>query len=205
MKEDKKEIILDTAERLFSEQGFDGTSTRAIAHEAGVNMAMLNYYFGSKEGLYKAVFERKLSDFHQTLTNLNEQNISPWEKLHQYIDVYVDRIARQSCFQRLIQQEISMQQQRSGVRDYIADTLVRNVDELKKILREGIENGSFRKIDIDMTVATIFGTKYYVTHLSALAARVLQTDLDNETTLQQEIKPRIKKHLTDLLDAHLRA
>jgi AcrR family transcriptional regulator len=46
---DKKDHILDVAERVFSELGFDGASTRTISGEAGVNMAMLNYYFGSKE------------------------------------------------------------------------------------------------------------------------------------------------------------
>jgi AcrR family transcriptional regulator len=55
---DKKDHILDVAERVFSELGFDGASTRVISGEAGVNMAMLNYYFGSKEGLLLAVFRR---------------------------------------------------------------------------------------------------------------------------------------------------
>lgn len=42
-KEDKKEHILNTAERVFAEYGYEGASTRLLAGEAGVNMAMLNY------------------------------------------------------------------------------------------------------------------------------------------------------------------
>ena len=61
---DKKDHILDVAERVFSELGFDGASTRTISGEAGVNMAMLNYYFGSKEGLFLAVFQRKIEPLH---------------------------------------------------------------------------------------------------------------------------------------------
>ncbi len=203
MKEDRKEIILDTAERLFSENGFDGASTRAIANEAGVNMAMLNYYFGSKEGLYKAVFERKFSGFHQTLINLNEENISSWDKLHKYIDLYVERVTTQSCFQRLMQHEISFQQ-RSGVGGFIVEYMHKNLNEIRKILQEGINNGSFREVDIDLTISTIFGTKYYLVHLSGIASALFGKDLDNAEVLNQEIKPRLKKHLLELLDSYLK-
>ena len=55
-----KEKILDTAERLFGQQGFPCTSLRQITDEAGVNLAAVNYHFGSKEDLYKAVLIRRL-------------------------------------------------------------------------------------------------------------------------------------------------
>ena len=55
-----KEKILDTAERLFGQQGFPCTSLRQITDEAGVNLAAVNYHFGSKEDLYKGVLIRRL-------------------------------------------------------------------------------------------------------------------------------------------------
>ena len=55
-----KERILDAAERLFAEQGFAGTSTRAITTAADANLAAVNYHFGSKESLIDAVFTRRL-------------------------------------------------------------------------------------------------------------------------------------------------
>lgn len=202
MKEDKKESILDTAEKLFSEHGYDGTSTRTIAHEAGVNMAMLNYYFGSKEGLYRSIFERKFKGFRQILIDLNEEDIPSWNKLHRYIDLYVERITNQSCFQRLMQHEISLQQ-RSETSGFIRQNLLMNINELRRIIREGIENGSFREVDIDLTVATIFGTKYYISHLSNISSDLLGKDLNDPKIIEEDIKPRLKKHLVALLDAHL--
>jgi AcrR family transcriptional regulator len=56
--EDTRERILDAAERLFSERGFDGTSIRDVTAEAGVNLAAVHYHFGSKEDLLRAVLER---------------------------------------------------------------------------------------------------------------------------------------------------
>ncbi|MBW2643312.1 MAG: TetR/AcrR family transcriptional regulator [Deltaproteobacteria bacterium] len=57
---DTAQRILDTAERLFAQRGFHSTSTRALAHEARVNQAAINYHFGSKENLLEAVIERRL-------------------------------------------------------------------------------------------------------------------------------------------------
>jgi AcrR family transcriptional regulator len=55
-----RERILDAAERLFAQGGYDRTSLRAITGSAGVNLAAVNYHFGSKEALLKAVIERRL-------------------------------------------------------------------------------------------------------------------------------------------------
>ncbi len=57
---DTKERILDAAERLFGAEGFHNTSLRGLTSAAGVNLAAVNYHFGSKEALLEAVFERRL-------------------------------------------------------------------------------------------------------------------------------------------------
>lgn len=57
---DTRERILDAAERLFMAHGYEGTSMRHITGEAGVNLAAVNYHFGSKEALVQEVFRRRL-------------------------------------------------------------------------------------------------------------------------------------------------
>ncbi len=59
-KQDTKQLILDTAERLFAGKGFHDTSLRSITSKAGVNLAAVNYHFGSKEALLNKVFKRRL-------------------------------------------------------------------------------------------------------------------------------------------------
>lgn len=56
-----RERILDAAEVLFVEHGFGATSLRGITARAGVNLAAVNYHYGSKEALMRAVYERRLS------------------------------------------------------------------------------------------------------------------------------------------------
>jgi len=57
---DAKTRILDTAERLFAQRGFERTSIKRLAGEAGVNQAAVNYYFGSKAALIEKVIERRM-------------------------------------------------------------------------------------------------------------------------------------------------
>jgi len=61
MSESAKEAILNAAEKAFSEKGFDGARVDQIAKEAGVNKALLYYYFKSKKGLMNALYERLIA------------------------------------------------------------------------------------------------------------------------------------------------
>ena len=58
---DTRERILDAAERLFMAHGYEGTSMRMITGDADVNLAAVNYHFGSKEALLREVFRRRLT------------------------------------------------------------------------------------------------------------------------------------------------
>jgi len=60
-----RETVLNTAERLFAERGIDGVSIRDITTKAKVNLAAINYHFGSKQELVKAVFKRRLVPLEQ--------------------------------------------------------------------------------------------------------------------------------------------
>jgi AcrR family transcriptional regulator len=62
---DKREVILKAAERLFSRSGFDGVSIRDIAAEAGVNSALIGYYHGTKESLYRSLFADRYALFNE--------------------------------------------------------------------------------------------------------------------------------------------
>ncbi|MBI3150373.1 MAG: TetR/AcrR family transcriptional regulator [Betaproteobacteria bacterium] len=70
---DTKERILDAGEALFMEHGFEATSLRQITAAAGVNLAAVNYHFGSKEELFQAVLTRRLDPMNGERVRLLEQ------------------------------------------------------------------------------------------------------------------------------------
>lgn len=203
-KTDKKDHILDVAERIFSELGYDGASTRAISGEAGVNMAMLNYYFGSKEGLYLAIFERKISAFRTLLQNIgNDGSISAWDKMERCIDNYVDRIINNSCFQKLINRELSLNK-RSEITDKMASILMTNVYEFKKIIQDGIDSGQFYSdVDQELVVMSIFGTKNYIVNSPHITSRMLGIDKLDDDYLETTLKPRLRTYMKRLIKSYL--
>jgi AcrR family transcriptional regulator len=201
---DKKDHILDVAERVFSEKGFDGASTRLISGEAGVNMAMLNYYFGSKDGLFLAVFQRKIASFQDILQNLgNDGSITAWSKMEQYIELYGDKVVANNCFQKLLYQEMGMNRG-NDLSDKLRDMLMKNVAELNKILHEGIANGEFKKdIDVAMVIATLYGTKNYILNTPMMAEPLLGYDITDDKMIETRLKPQIKSFMKNLLKAYL--
>jgi AcrR family transcriptional regulator len=70
---DTKTRILDAAEHLFMEHGFEATSLRQLTSAAGVNLAAVNYHFGSKEELFQAVLTRRLDPMNQERIELLEK------------------------------------------------------------------------------------------------------------------------------------
>lgn len=201
---DKKDHILDVAEKVFSEQGYDGASTRAISGEAGVNMAMLNYYFGSKEGLFLAVFDRKINSFKDLLKDLgNDEQLSAWDKVASYIDLYTQRVVSNNCFQKMLYQEMSMSK-RGELSDNITRILMENVTEFHKLLSEGVANGEFNEdIDFQMVTATIYGTKNFIINAPQLTSTMIGYEVSDEKNLEEKFKPRIKSYLKKLLKAYL--
>ncbi|WDF55298.1 TetR/AcrR family transcriptional regulator [Mucilaginibacter sp. KACC 22063] len=202
-KTDKKDHILDVAEKVFSEVGYDGASTRMISGEAGVNMAMLNYYFGSKEGLFLAIFERRISMFRDMLRDIgNTSGLSPWGKIEKYIETYVDRIFNNTCFQRMLYQEISMSR-KGDLPDKINQILTQNVSEFNKLIKEGVDTGDFKPdTDIEMITATIFGIKNYLMNTPYVSSKMFGYDIQNEESLKI-FKPRLKAYLINLLKPYL--
>lgn len=74
---DPSAAILGAAQALFAQNGFAGTSTRSIAEGAGVNLAMIHYYFGNKEQLYRRVVELEFSELFQRIREALEQDPEP--------------------------------------------------------------------------------------------------------------------------------
>jgi len=200
---EKKDHILDVAERMFSELGFERASTRAIAGKADVNIAMLHYYFGSKEGLFLAVFERKISSLKSLLQNVgNCDTLSSWGKMETCIDTFVDKFIVNSRIQKLINREISSGKKWS-LTDKLTDMFMINILEFKKILIEGIKTGDFHAYaDPEMVAATIFGIRTFVINTPQLSSLLFGNDITDKF-LAEEVKPRVKTFIITLLKAYL--
>ncbi|WP_018628597.1 TetR/AcrR family transcriptional regulator [Niabella aurantiaca] len=89
-----EEKIKEAARKVFMEKGYAATRTRDIAEAAGINLALLNYYFRSKEKLFELVMQEKLSSFFGLmLPVLQDPASSLSDKIHTIADRYINMLA----------------------------------------------------------------------------------------------------------------
>src|SRR5689334_17452553 len=99
---EKQVQIMEIAERLFADRGFDGTSVRDIADEASINVAMISYYFGSKEKLMEALFELRVGSIQGRVeTLIKDDSLSPLEKVNMLIDEHIDKVVQKQSFYKI--------------------------------------------------------------------------------------------------------
>ncbi len=101
--------ILDAAERLFAEQGYEATSLAQVGRAAGVSRGTPGYFFGSKGELYRAVIERCLDEVRAAVRGGRERTLSrehtPEEVLEGAVSDYFDFLTARRSFVRLIERE----------------------------------------------------------------------------------------------------
>ncbi len=193
---DKKGAILTAAEMLFCSAGYEGTSTRQIAKQAGANMAMINYYFGSKEGVFMGIMTDRIASFAVQLQTISEEETTSIEKLHRIIEGLVDRILANVSFHRMMNRELSLSQ-RPEMYIRIKDALRLNMEIIERVLVQGMEKGDFNRADVRMVIATIMGT---ITNVVTTPAKMLNSssfDIDNPKD-KPVIRERIINHLKNL-------
>jgi AcrR family transcriptional regulator len=200
---DKRTHILAVAEQLFAENGFDGTSVRDIAQLANVNLAMVSYYFGSKEKLLEALIEDRAGYTLGILEELNKnQTLTPWDKIERQVEYYVDKIMNNYNFYCILSQQYSHTRS-AEIKELIISIKLRNLEQIKKVIMDGQKKKVFRKVDLDFTMASVFGTLTNVTNSRSLYCRLLKIDETDDATYRKKIAPRLKTHLMHLLRAHL--
>jgi AcrR family transcriptional regulator len=104
--DDVRRALLEAAERLFAVQGFKGVPVRAIADAAGVNPAMIHYYFGDKQGLHQAVLENALQPLFDRLRGWVESRESERGDIRVLVDVYVRAVATRPWIPALLMREV---------------------------------------------------------------------------------------------------
>ena len=199
---DTREQLLKTAAKLFGEKGFEAVSTRELAKAADVNIAMIAYYFGSKEGLFKAMIEERFPKTVSHLRNIQKTEGSAWDKISAVIDLYAEKMMGDSSFHKLIFRELSLEQ-RPEHRELILSGIEKNWEVIKTYIREGQESGEFKEdIDIELTIASVFGTIFQLINMPAWTIRLLG-EKDEKFVKSGAFKIRMKKHLKEMMQAHL--
>jgi AcrR family transcriptional regulator len=203
MEYNQKQIsILEAAEKLFASQGFHGTSVRDIAHEADVNIAMISYYFGSKEKLIEAIFVKRIYAWKLILeVLLKDESISYVERFDKLVDTYVERVLTNPCFHLMV---IRAQIQTDiNVTELIHENKKEVFEVIRGFITEGKEKGVFNDVDVMMMVNTLTGTTNHVMSTRHYFQRLSNLDNLTDEQLQEYLIIHISNYLKKLFKAIL--
>ncbi len=199
---EKQLQIIRTAEKLFACKGYDGTSVRDIAEEAGVNVAMISYYFGSKEKLMQALFQQRMDKVRTKIESLiNNEDLGPFEKVSVLVDDYVQRMTEKQQFHKIML-FVQVLQKNQEVTNLMNDFKKNNAGLIAQLIKEGQEKGAFRKdVDIVFLMNTMIGTI-----MQTLVNQDHYKDYNNLGNIPQaEFEEHLKNKLTNYLKGLFKA
>lgn len=201
---DKQVQIMETAETLFAEKGFNGTSVRDIAEKANVNLAMISYYFGSKDKLLEALFSYRGEYLKITLENMIEDKEgNSLDKMNTLIDHYIDKVMKQQCFSRIMVRE-QVLNHTGFTAKLIFEMKKRNQELISRLIHDGQKKGEFKKnIDIPLMMATLIGTANTLVATQHYYREINNLQSLSEEEFQKHIKKKLSQHLKKLFKAIL--
>lgn len=201
---DKQLQIIEVSQQLFADRGFDGTSVRDIAEEAGINVAMISYYFGSKEKLMEAIFEVKIGRIQVRVEELLKDNsLTPWQKVNILIDEHIERVLQSRQLYRIMTCEQVSNTNPAIVRK-IKELKQRNAELVQELVKQGQKKGEFKKkIDVVLMLNTLVGTVWH-----AFETKEHYREFSNSLSLSDEqyelqLKKRLSIHIKSLFKAIL--
>jgi TetR/AcrR family transcriptional regulator len=147
--EESRAAILQAALREFSREGVAGARTDAIAKAAGVNKALLYYYFRDKETLYGAVLDHVFGGLKESIHKALDSDLPPREKLLAYVGAHFDYIASHPLYPRITQGEMmrAAHGKAPHLKRIAKQYFVPLFGRVASLIEEGQAAGDFRPVD----------------------------------------------------------
>lgn len=190
-KPDSRSRILAAATPMFARQGLNGVSVRSLASAAGVNLSMISYHFGGKEGLYAEILKKQFEGF-RYIDDIAQQDLPPLEKCEMYIRGTIRRYRENPYLLPYYVSELT--NPTPCFRTIVRPAVQRVLKVLRGTIEQGITRNRLRKNlnPSDSTLALAGMVNFYF--LVAPAARGFVDDLPGRDE-------ELVRHLMDILKA----
>jgi AcrR family transcriptional regulator len=194
--ESTEERILDAARKVFARKGRDGARMQEIADEAGINRALLHYYFRSKQGLFEAVFARMFEQFVRSYDTVLVPGQPFHETLRRFIHHYIDYVSEHQDMARLIVSENLRGDSMPGeLMSRAASKEGSPPRRMENAIRAAIESGEIRDVDPNQTLLTVISA---CIHFIVMKPLVQAMNPEAQADFAAFTEAR-KEHITDLL------
>ena len=192
-----EELILDAAMKVFTRKGFAAARTEEIAKEAGINRALLHYYYRDKQTMFNLIFESRFKEFFKGLFVIFEaDNISVFEKIRRMVDHEINTLTRHPDLARFIITEIAQEPEllieygnKLGVNPRLF------IEAFEKQVSKEVSDGRIKPIEGKQLLINIMSLCIY----PFVAKSIIQTMMTvDETTFYQMTEQR-KKEVSEFI------
>ncbi|MBW7675169.1 TetR/AcrR family transcriptional regulator [Chryseobacterium chendengshani] len=159
---DKQIHILDIAEELIAKKGYEGTSVRDICSKANINVAMISYYFGSKEKMMSYLYQYRVLKTRENFSEFADtiKDGKPEMQMKEMIKYIVGQLFKYNYFHGFVTQEL---RHTENLKDELLDFYQLFVRKLDDVIKKGVTSGVFtftpKPEDI---LTTIIGSTLFV-------------------------------------------
>lgn len=189
---EKQIHILDIAEELIAKKGFEGTSVRDISTMANINVAMISYYFGSKDKMMVSLYQYRVQKTRETFAEFTQtiKDGKPEMQLKEIINFVIKQLLKYNYFHGFVTQEL---RHNDKVKDTLLDFYQTFTKVLEGVIQKGIVSGVFKRAaKPEDIVSTIIGTVLFTIRNRNFYEIYLKGN-DEEYLLNSEKK--LKNHL----------
>jgi len=185
--------IFDAATELFLEKGVDRTSVRDIASKAGINLALMNYYFRSKENLFDSIFSMLLKSNTKELSKILDSDAPLFDKITDYVGAYIDMLAHNPLLVSFFM--AMLHRSREKITQVEAVHSLYSTDKFRMQMVAEAKNGKIRKVEpgqffVDMIsmITFPFAIKFLIMDKNAISEEEFITFISDR-----------KKHVPEML------
>jgi len=188
--------ILEAASVMFGDKGYAGTSTRAIAESAGVNQAMINYYFGKKENLFTQVVTGKLYMLFRSIAATIDPTLTPSEFVITLPVRIINEFRNKPDLLRIVRRELALG---GGMMKQVIESLgphgpIGFIRLLNVRYQEGVEAGELHDYPFDALVQYIISLSY-----SFLLMEPLISAVQGSSVLDEDVWINRKPHIEEII------
>jgi AcrR family transcriptional regulator len=195
-----EQILLASAEKLFIEKGFDGAKTTEIARLAGVNHALLHYYFRTKENLFNCVFERVAAQILDLVSIAFEGEAPFFEKLKKAIEFHFDCLVERINLPMFILHEIIQKPERKAYfLNLVYPSVRRIMTKMHSDMKREVKKGTIRPVKAYNLLLNIAALNVF----SFIGAEILFDAKDTKTAgeLKKFLEDRKQNNVNTIINS----
>ncbi|SDQ48379.1 transcriptional regulator, TetR family [Chryseobacterium soldanellicola] len=190
---EKQIHILDIAEELIAKKGYEGTSVRDICSKANINVAMISYYFGSKEKMMSYLYQYRVLKTRENFSEFADtiKDGKPEMQMKEIIKYIVAQLFKYNYFHGFVTQEL---RHTENLKDELLDFYQLFVKKVDEVIKKGVASGVFTFTPKPEDVlTTIIGSTLFVIRNKNFYE--LYVPSKNEETYEKEAEKKVRMNL----------